>query len=238
MTVIRLHVRLTSRRRCDDDPSEFDADVVRCLEMSRVVVLFVVGCLGTTTVQSQPVAPTQLPITASEYPLKQQPGSPGPQSRQLAAPTTKQLLDLVRELASGKQPLAELLDPSVGLLFMDRFEGPGEDGNTIEDLHVCPRNLEAFRKARWASVADAIRWAQKTDHLVCTARPRPTCQAGGAGEWDPVFHFTFGPRSSGHGSKLVLRAIAIDDEVLADPDRLGTLHAEQANLLAHIASCP
>jgi hypothetical protein len=141
----------------------------------------------------------------------------------------------VLDLASGNQPLADLIDPAVGLLFVDHFEGPGEDGNTIEDLHVCPRDLATFVEARWPSVVAEIRSAQ--DHVACKARP-PTCQAGGAGEWDPVFHVTFGTRGTGRGQRLVLRAIAIDDEVLADPDRLAIEHARQANLLAHLASCP
>jgi hypothetical protein len=186
--------------------------------MYRVAVVFLVGCLSTVAVPEQTNPPSK------------------PQVQSAVAPTKQRLLDLLLALANGRQPLAELLDPSVGLLFMDHFEGPGEDGNTIEDLHVCPRDLAAFARARWVEVTGAIRRAQEADRLACTTAPQPTCQAGGAAEWDPVLHFTFGTRD--RGPRLVLRAIAIDDEVLADPDRLAIEHANQANLLAHLANCP
>lgn len=189
--------------------------------MSRAAaVLLVAGFLSTTQVRAQPGAPP-LPKPAARRPAPR-------------LPATRQLL---RELASGTQPLADLIDPAVGLLFVDHFEGPGEDGNTIEDLHVCPRDLASFVEARWPAVVAAIRSAQDTDHVTCKARP-PTCRAGGAGEWDPVFHFVFGSRGTGRGQRLVLRAIAIDDEVLVDPDRLAIEHARQASLLTHLAGCP
>jgi len=82
----------------------------------------------------------------------------------------------------------------------------------------------------------AIQAAKQTDHLACTAGPPPTCRAGGAGEWDPVVHFMFG--TGGRGRPLVLRAIAIDDEVLVGTDDLAIEHANQANLLAHLANDP
>lgn len=188
--------------------------------MSRVAVLLVAGFLSTTQVRAQPAPPL-----------------PKPPARRPTPPPTKPTRQLVLDLASGKQPLADLIDPAVGLLFVDHFEGPGEDGNTIEDLHVCPRDLGTFVAARWPSVVAAIRSAQDSDHLACKARP-PTCQAGGASEWDPVFHVTFGTRGTGRGQRLVLRAIAIDDEVLANPERLAIEHARQADLLTHLAGCP
>jgi hypothetical protein len=68
------------------------------------------------------------------------------------------------------------------------------------------------------------------------APPKAAPPVGGAGEWDPVVHFMFGTR--GRGRPLVLRAIAIDGEVLVGTDDLAIEHASQANLLAHLANGP
>ena len=69
-----------------------------------------------------------------------------------------------------------------------------------------------------------------TKTLVC---PSPTtCQLGGQGEWDVVWHFTFVKDKSG---KLFLRSITEDDEVLADPADVANEHAEQAKLIEKLA---
>lgn len=190
--------------------------------MLRAALALLTGLLATAPMRAQAGPSKPAP------PATRKPAPPAP------APTPRLLLDL----ASGKQRLADLIDPALGLWFIDHFEGPGEDGNTMEDLHVCPRELDKLVQARWASVVDEIRSSKETAHLTCAATPQPTCRAGGAGEWDPVFHFSFGTRGSGAHRTLVLRAIAIDDEVLVDPDHLAVEHARQAKLLAQPTRCP
>lgn len=226
-----IELRTTIQAKCD-------AGVERCRQVPRAALPFfaalslVVGPLFTPAARAQTKPQTQSTPSPRPPPAPQAQAPTKPQAK--PAPTKQLLLDL----ASEKQPLADLIDPAVGLLFMDHFQGPGEDGNTIEDLHVCPRDLAAFAKGRWSSVASTIRQAKEADHLTCAATPLPICQAGGAGEWDPVTHFMFGTRGTGSGTRLVLRAIAIDDEVLVSSERVASEHAGQAKLLAHVANCP
>ncbi|HEX4420853.1 MAG TPA: hypothetical protein VH165_23215 [Kofleriaceae bacterium] len=153
---------------------------------------------------------------------------PAPPARQAPAAhpaSTAPSPRLLHELATGKRRLADVMDPSTGLLFMDHCDRPGEDASTKEDRHVCPGELAKFTRERWTEIAEAIEHAD-AEHLTCTQN---ACRVGGAGEWDPVYHFTFGPRG--------VRGIAIDDEVLVGAGEIAAEHARQARQLAQLAAC-
>ena len=126
---------------------------------------------------------------------------------------------------------ADFVDPAVGLVFIDHFTPPGEGSATpARELHVCdPAKLASVIKTE---IAPAITAAVTNNALRCDGL---SCRAGGAGEWDPVLHFRF----AASGSKLYLRAITIDDEVLVGESTVQAEHDAQDKLIVKLSTkCP
>jgi hypothetical protein len=139
---------------------------------------------------------------------------------------------LMLDLADAPGKLVDLVDPKVGLVFIDHMPEPEPTGKPRE-LHVCDvAKLGVFK----TEIAPAIKAARKNGSLTCSNSGGSTCRAGGQGEWDPVLHFQF---VKDDGGQLFLHAIAIDDEVLVGDDTIRAEHAAQAKLIAKLATaCP
>lgn len=154
--------------------------------------------------------------------------SPAP--RESAVPTEQRSIDtqLIVTLVDA-QRVREMVDPAVGLVFLDRFFEPGEPPGTTSERHLCDAELDRFLRTEWArEVGRAITAAQENGLVACS---KDTCRAGGRGEYDPVFHFHFA-RTAG---RLVLRAVSYDDEVLVSADDIRAEHAMQAALVVKLS---
>ena len=145
---------------------------------------------------------------------------------------TRPTPQLLLELAGKPDQVPASLDPATGLVFIDHFPGPGEGTPRPRgDQHLCGAALTKFLDKTWKTeIADAIKNGKANDRLSCDG---DACRAGGAGEWDPVYHFHFAP------GKLTLVAVTIDDEVLVGEPTIEKEHAKQAKLIAkHKVACP
>lgn len=85
----------------------------------------------------------------------------------------------MRDVAAGKLPAAELVDPDVGLVVIDYITDEREPAERSSH-RLCGGAAEAHLRA-W--VRDHLRPAITLDELFsCANRPRPTCIAGIPGE--------------------------------------------------------
>jgi hypothetical protein len=139
--------------------------------------------------------------------------------------------DLLLELAAKRARVIELVDPAMGLVFLDHFLEPGEPPGTTSEQHLCGGAIQKLLKTVWIQeIGPAITAARDNKSLVCTSTTE--CSAGGRGEWDTVWHFKFIKDKAG---KLFLRAVTEDDEVLVDPAEVAKEHAGQTKVIDKLA---
>ena len=138
---------------------------------------------------------------------------------------------LLLELAGKRARVIELVDPAMGLVFLDHYLEPGEPPGTTSEQHLCGAAIQKFLKDVWTQeIGPAITGARDSKTLACTSATE--CSAGGAGEWDTVWHFKFIKDKAG---RLFLRAITEDDEVLVEPAAIAKEHAGQTKVIDKLA---
>ncbi len=152
-----------------------------------------------------------------------------------AAPTANK--KLMAELASGTRTLGDFVEPSTGVVLLERYRGAGETPRTIVEKQLCGAELTKTI-ARWQKrLATELPAYLKAGLVACSNRPGPRCSYGRMGEWDPAIHLVFRPDAA---RGLVLLAITSDDEVLVGDDEIAREHATQTRLIAKLSAkaCP
>lgn len=144
----------------------------------------------------------------------------------------------IRDLAEGRRPMSDVIDPAAGVVVLDHFSGaagePGRPSETLACGAALTRQLRRVKGWLYAAVhTDDV----DEGGLACRNRPSPQCSIGGTMEYDPVLRLHF--RVDGDRG-VVLHAITIDDEALVDAREIAADHRRHGRRIARLAAsgCP
>jgi hypothetical protein len=179
-----------------------------------------------------PAVASSVPLGDPEPAWAVVPVPPDPGRRPL--PLTPDL-ELLRELASGRRPISEVIDPARGIDILDGDTG-GADTPPPPAHKVCGAEAEKIARDRLVAIVehDARSRADGTGGSVqCEAR---SCSKAPAMEFDPAVTISFVHRPTG----LALVSFDGIDVLLRDPDSVTKESADHARVLARLATgrCP